>query len=447
MNAPVRPARGRSTALTQRVVWALTGTVALFVAMLVLLAYLTFDQMEDSLVNDILATESDRVVQQIIKGDLDFQDAGPVALGQTMKVWRVRGEADRQQLPAVLRELKPGMHLYEDAGMVWHVSVRHVPDGLAVIYYDATENEARVDEFGLIVMLLGLACTLGAYLVARRVARLAVGPMLRLTHQLASWAPGAPDMTVDRDDEAGRLVEAFNRVQNRLEQTLAREREFSANLSHEIRTPLAAMRSDVEIMLLDPHLPGQDRMRLERTLRGIDSVVVALQAAQALAREEAGAAEPVALADCLHDAWGAQAAAAERAGLRLVDRVPPHVVVELDRYALLMVLRNLVRNAIDHAAPATLTVEAVDGGLDFRDNGPGIAPGDLPFVFERYYSAARRDVGSQAEPGALRRGLGLAIAKRVCDAQGWRLDVQASNDGPDRGTRFRLRFDVYSTQP
>ena len=55
--------RGGSGTLTQRVVWALTGTVALFVTALALLAYLTFDQMEDDLVNDILTTEMDRLVQ------------------------------------------------------------------------------------------------------------------------------------------------------------------------------------------------------------------------------------------------------------------------------------------------------------------------------------------------------------------------------------------------
>ena len=48
--------RAASGTLTQRVVWALTGTVALFLTALALLAYLTFDQMEDDLVNDILNT-------------------------------------------------------------------------------------------------------------------------------------------------------------------------------------------------------------------------------------------------------------------------------------------------------------------------------------------------------------------------------------------------------
>lgn len=434
------PARGRPTALTQRVVWALTGTVALFVAMLALLAYLAFDQMEDALVNDILATESQRVVQQIANGDLDFSRQGPVPLGQSMRVWLVTTPDEREALPEPLRQMAPGMHLYESGDLVWHVSIINIPQGWMIMTYDASENEARVNEFGLIIVLLGLACTLGAYLIARRVAGLAVGPMLRLTRQLSNWAPGSPDMAVDRDDEAGRLVEAFNRVQNRLEQSLAREREFSANLSHEVRTPLAAMRSDVEMMLLERGISDQVCLRLDRTLRGIDSVVVALEGAQALARDEAGIKESVMLRACLEDAWSAQSVSAERARLTLVNRIPADCVAELDRYAVLMVLRNLIGNAIEHAAPATLTVEATEGGLDLHDDGPGISRGDLPFVFDRYYSGALRDVGASARVTGPRRGLGLAIAKRVCDTQGWALQVEASTEGPARGTRFSLRF-------
>ena len=73
--------RGGSGTLTQRVVWALTGTVALFVTALALLAYLTFDQMEDDLVNDILNTEMDRLVQHARVSDEFLPRRGPRVLG------------------------------------------------------------------------------------------------------------------------------------------------------------------------------------------------------------------------------------------------------------------------------------------------------------------------------------------------------------------------------
>lgn len=431
-------ARRQPLTLTQRVVWALTGTVAVFVGVLALLSYLTFDEMEDALVNDILASESQRVMHQVEQGDPDYMVLGPVELGGTMRVWHARTPEDAEQLPEPLQRMAPGMHIYEEGVTVWHVAVVDVPPGRVMVVYDATDNEARVHEFGLIVLALGVICSMGAYLIALRVARLVVSPMQKLTGQLSNWAPGAPDMAVDRDDEVGRLIEAFNRMQGRVDQSIAREREFSANLSHEVRTPLAVMRTDAEL-LLDTALTEDARVRLQRTLKEVDSVVAALESARALAREEAGAREPTRLADSVDDAWSGHQGPALAAGLRLDNQVPPDQVLPLDRYALLMVLRNLVRNAIEHAAPATLTVTSVGDGLDISDDGPGIDPIDLPFIFDRYYSGVLRDV--QGEGAAdMPRGLGLAIAKRVCDTQGWTLAVSSRTTGPDRGTRFHLRF-------
>ena len=112
----------------------------------------------------------------------------------------------------------------------------------------------------------------------------------------------------------------------------------------------------------------------------------------------------------------------------------------LDRYALLTVLRNLVRNAIEHAAPATLMASLTgDGALALRDDGKGIDEADLPFLFRRYFSGRLRDAGGLGRDETA-HGLGLAIAKRVCDMQGWTLTVESSRTGPARGTCFLLRF-------
>ena len=79
--------RAASGTLTQRVVWALTGTVALFLTALALLAYLTFDQMEDDLVNDILNTEMDRLVQHARASDEFMPRQGARELGGSMRAW------------------------------------------------------------------------------------------------------------------------------------------------------------------------------------------------------------------------------------------------------------------------------------------------------------------------------------------------------------------------
>ncbi|MEN4919586.1 HAMP domain-containing sensor histidine kinase [Achromobacter spanius] len=433
--------RAASGTLTQRVVWALTGTVALFVTALALLAYLTFDQMEDDLVNDILNTEMDRLVQHARSSDEFLPRHGARELGGSMRAWLSVDGQPPAGMPAELLPLESGLHLIEPGAYTWHVMVAETGRGRVYLLYDATDNEERVHDFGLIVLGVGAICVVGAYALSRRVAAVAVGPLLDLTDRLATWAPGSPDMAVTRDDEAGRLIEAFNRVQNQVDKSIAREREFAGNLSHEVRTPLAAIRSDSELMLLTQTLTPDQQQRLTRVVDNVDDVIVSLESARAMARDQLRAPEPVDIAECMEDAWRGHAAQARQADLRFDNRIPDGQVITLDRYALLTVLRNLVRNAVEHAAPATLTASLdARAGLELRDDGKGIAAGDLPFLFRRYFSGRMRDSGV-AGGDETARGLGLAIAKRVCDMQGWSLTVESSREGPARGTRFLLRFE------
>jgi len=436
--------RAAGGTLTQRVVWALTGTVALFVTALALLAYLTFDQMEDDLVNDILNTEMDRLVQHARASDEFMPRQGVRELGGSMRAWMSVDGQRPAGIPDEVLGLDNGLHLIEPGAYTWHVMVADTGRGKVYLLYDATDNEERVHDFGLIVLAVGAICVLGAYALSRRVAAVAVGPLLDLTDRLATWAPGAPDLAVTRDDEAGRLIEAFNRVQNQVDRSIAREREFAGNLSHEIRTPLAAIRSDSELMLLTQSLTPDQHQRLTRVVDNVDDVIVCLESARAMARDQLLPPAPVDIGVCMDDAWRGYQAQAGLADLRFDNQIGPGHVLTLDRYALLTVLRNLVRNAVEHAAPATLTVRFhAPGVLELSDDGKGIAADDLPFLFRRYYSGRMRDSGA-AEQHEAARGLGLAIAKRVCDMQGWLLTVDSSREPASRGTRFLLRFDAYS---
>ncbi|MGE8601646.1 sensor histidine kinase [Bordetella trematum] len=430
----------RQGTLTQRAVWALTSIVALFVTALALFSYLTFDQMEDELVDDILATETARVLQHLAT-EPDYVPArGARELGGAMHAWLQTPGEPNDDLPEPLRGLDTGPHLLEPGADTWHVMVADAGEGIGRVYvlYDATENEARVLDFGLFVLGVGAVCIIIAYGLARRLAGYVVRPLNEVTNRLVNWAPGAPDMTVTRDDEAGRLVEAFNRVQNRVDRSIAREREFAANLSHEVRTPLASIRSDIEMLQMSATATPEMQRRLQRIIDDVDSISASLESARAMARDEPLAPETVLLAECMQAAWQGLEASAERAGLVFINAIDPQASRELDRYALLTVLRNLLRNAIEHAAPATLYVSLDhQGRLVLADDGRGIAAAELPFVFQRYHSGRLRD-SAAVSAHALPHGLGLSIAKQVCDMQGWHLTVESHCEGPERGTRFTL---------
>lgn len=439
----------KSGTVTQRVIWALTGAVAVFVAVLAMLAYLAFDQMEDGLVDQILTSEGDRIARHVTNGETDSVPLVSAELNSSIRAWLRHDDAGTSDaedgasdMPSVLLGLAPGLHLIEPDNETWHIMVKDTVRGRLYVLYDATAHEARVREFGLIVLGMGVLCVIAAYALSRRVAAIAVGPLVDLTQRLSDWAPGAPDLAITRDDEAGRLIEAFNRVQNQVDHSIAREREFAANLSHEARTPLAAIRSDSEMMLLNPALTPDSETRLARIMTNVDHIVASLESAHAMARDQPRPAESIDLHHSMDDAWRGLEAIAQANSLVFHNHIPPDTLRMLDKYALLTVLRNLVRNAIDHAAPATLTaLLTVDGALELRDTGKGIAASELPFVFQRYYSGRFADTSdSVADTARIRYGLGLAIAKRVCDMQGWELDVRSQRGGPQSGTCFTLRL-------
>jgi signal transduction histidine kinase len=108
--------------------------------------------------------------------------------------------------------------------------------------------------------------------------------------------------------------------------------------------------------------------------------------------------------------------------------------VNVEKLALVTILRNLLRNAIEHASPGTCRVRRTRFGLSVSDEGPGILPANQPFVFDRYFQGRLTD-----SPGVARRdkGLGLAIARQTADLRGWVLELTASGSG---GTVFALEF-------
>ena len=150
-----------------------------------------------------------------------------------------------------MRALAPGLYHFAEQGKSLHVAVTDTDDGRLTVVLDATEAEERVYRFGFTLCALWLGCVAGTIWIARGVAAFAVGPIVAATRTIASSAPGQPLPTTGRNDEAGVLMETFNRFRDRVDDMVEREREFAANLDHEIRTPLTTIRTDAELVGLE----------------------------------------------------------------------------------------------------------------------------------------------------------------------------------------------------
>jgi len=432
----------RRRSLAERVVWAVTATVALLLGVQSVLACLAMHAQEDELSETMLEREVQQIIAHILQPGLT--STGTLIDSSRVSAWLTREGAGSDAIPAQMRNLAPGLYHFGPQGKSLHVAVADTDDGRLTVVLDATSAEDRVDRFTYTMIALWIVCVAATAWIARGVAAIAVGPIAAATRTIARSAPDRPLPAEAGGDEAGVLIETFNRFRDRVDDMVEREREFAANLDHEIRTPLTTIRTDAELIGLEADLAPPQRRRLERIAASVDEIIATTESTLSYSAGRFGAAETIELRDFLVASSSALADRATARGLRVVVEVGADERVSVDRQALLVVVRNLVRNAIEHAAPATLRISGDRRELVFSDDGPGIAPDRLARMFERPERDHRVDAG--AVRGTRVRGLGLAIAKRLCDLQGWRLAVD-SPLAAGRGTAFRLSLGGVPREP
>jgi signal transduction histidine kinase len=435
----------RRRSLAERVVWAVTTTVALFLGVQALVAYATLNTQEDDFSDAMLQREVQQIVAHIRQPGLT--PAGRLIDSARVSAWLTRDGSGGADIPEVLRALAPGLHQLSLENKPLHVAVSDTEEGRLTVVLDATASEARVRQFGFTLLAIWLICVAATIWIARGLAAITVGPIVAATRTIARSAPGESGPAGGHTDEAGLLMEAFNRFRDRADDMVEREREFAANLDHEIRTPLTAIRTDAELIALEGDLTPAQRARLERIAAAVDEIGATTESALSYSAGRVAAAETIDLRDFLVATCEAMADRSESKGLRIVIDVADGERVRVDRQALLAIVRNLVRNAIEHASPATLRIGGDRRVLSFVDDGPGIGAAQLEHVFERHQHGPRFDpVAARGDGDGHGRGLGLAIVRRLCDLQGWRIEVRSPVD-KGRGSAFSLALTARAPRP
>ncbi|MCR6484436.1 HAMP domain-containing histidine kinase [Amycolatopsis sp. OK19-0408] len=236
----------------------------------------------------------------------------------------------------------------------------------------------------------------------------------------------------DSGDEITELAVTMNAMLARLDRSVRRQSQFTADASHELRTPLASLRTQLEVQLAHP-----DRLDWRRSCENavLDVTRMETLAGDLLLLSKLDADQPaghdrVALADVVTEHVAARVPGD---GIEVSIEAAPVVRGHAGR--LERVLRNLVDNAERHAKSRVLiTLTALDGEgvLTVEDDGPGIPAEERERVFDRFVrlddDRAREDDGGS--------GLGLAIAAEIARAHGGTLRVAESA----AGARLELRL-------
>jgi two-component system OmpR family sensor kinase len=296
---------------------------------------------------------------------------------------------------------------------------------------------------------------LAAYVIGSWIARRALAPVDQITNEVREITDGKslhrrlPTAMVK--DELGRLADTLNQMMDRLERSFSALRRFTADASHELKTPLTVLRAGVERAITTPRMPQESLASLEEALQEINRMTELVDTLLTLARADEGTAplhcEPVDLRRLVEETRETGDLLAEDAGVTMKVEAPVEpVIVAVDASRIRQLVLNLLTNAVKYTPSGgrvTLWLERDDGRvkLGVSDTGIGIAPGDLPHVFDRFWRADTARTRTSERPGV---GLGLAICKWIAEAHGGSIEVQSR---PGRGTTFTVTLPATSAHP
>ncbi len=215
-----------------------------------------------------------------------------------------------------------------------------------------------------------------------------------------------------------------------VEQAMAREKQFVADVSHDLKTPLAVMRACNHILMENPN--GDDAAAwLERSAAAaqnmqslIDDMLTlsAMDAAQRLPCREM-----VKLSGVVTKAALQMEAMAYDRGIQLETDVQADICVMGDADALLRVVSGLIENALKYEPEngrirVAFAARGKRAALTVQNFGACVAPEDLPHIFERFY---RGDKARTAQQG---HGLGLAIIRRTVELMDGKIEAASASD-------------------
>lgn len=292
----------------------------------------------------------------------------------------------------------------------------------------------------LLAVTVALAIAVAAgYLIARRglrpVSRLAV-----IVDELGAEQLHRRIGEQTWPQELKPLATNFDRLLSRLEESFARISRFSADIAHELRTPLHILRGEAEITLSKYRSNADYRACIESAVDEYDRLSRMVDALLFLARTEQPDArlnkQWLNLEQEIAAVFAFYQAMADEQDITLLGGGAGNVLA--DSGLLRRALGNLVANALQHTARGgrviieTKATQTHEVEISVSDTGRGIAPEDLPRVFNRFFRAdgARSRQGQGA-------GLGLAIVQSIMQLHGGTASIQSELD---RGTVATLRF-------
>ena len=304
----------------------------------------------------------------------------------------------------------------------------HVSAAVPTEPFDQALDRFRLTERRFLPLLVVLASLLGYWLSGRALAP--VNRIIQSAEQIGLQNLSQRLEVPKAADELQRLTVTLNAMLERIESSVKRIRQFTANASHDLRTPLSLIRTHAELALRRTRTESEYRESLSRILCVSEETTQLVEALLTLARADAGAAylHFVALdvTSLLQKISRQISILANSAGLSFTSHIAAGpLLLRGDPAALESLLLAILDNALKYT-PAGGTVQIRSFALqeevviEVEDTGVGIAADDVARIFDRFYRADQ--ARSREVPGS---GLGLSIARWIAEIHNGRIEVQS----------------------
>lgn len=321
-------------------------------------------------------------------------------------------------------------------------------------------EERALRSFLLIAAILIPLTAAAAALGGRALAERLLEPLSRLVGATREIGIGGLSRRVREPDEPAELQElahAYNGMLTRLERAVEALRRFTADASHELRTPLTAIRGTIQVALARERSAAELRETLVEVSEETEWMLHLVDGLLTLARGEENATLPhpgeVDLVPLLEDVREVGGALATGREVEVRLSAPERLTLSGSAGQLRQVFLNLVSNAIRFTERGSVTISAREGAVptgvrnpgggrwasvSVADTGVGIAPEELPLVFDRFY---RGDAARSRQGGT---GLGLAIARLLVEQHGGTITVESALG---QGTTFTVYLPLTRETP